>query len=257
MTEQIEDKKLPWPSRLANYSIFCVIFGSIFFAIGVSIELVGITSELSWVEFIAGIGLFIALFAFVSAFILSIISLLGMLLYRFKIPNFGKAFGVFISIMLLLALGFSIVYPAAKHAYIAAQEINCKHNIRLLMTNYHLYTEKYNKRLDKAQWCDYLQLYTVNDDNILMCPKDKVGPCSYAMNEGIPADANELPGDLVVLFESAPGWNRVGGADDVVTGRHSKPGANIAFADGHVEFVEAADIPNLRWTMDNRSVERQ
>ncbi|MHC4858232.1 MAG: H-X9-DG-CTERM domain-containing protein [Planctomycetota bacterium] len=70
------------------------------------------------------------------------------------------------------------------------------------------------------------------------------------MNENIPADAGELPGDLVLLFESAPGWNQVGGADDVVTDRHGKPGANIAFADGHVEFVKAEDIPILRWTVD-------
>ena len=72
------------------------------------------------------------------------------------------------------------------------------------------------------------------------------------MNENILADANELPSDLVIFFESAPGWNQTGGADDVVTDRHGEnnPGANVAFADGHVEFVEAEDIPNLRWTME-------
>jgi len=72
------------------------------------------------------------------------------------------------------------------------------------------------------------------------------------MNENIPADANDLPGDLVLLFESAPGWNQVGGVDDVVTDRHGEnnPGANIAFADGHVEFIKSEDIPNLRWTVD-------
>ncbi|MHC4553383.1 MAG: hypothetical protein ACYSUT_11570 [Planctomycetota bacterium] len=29
----------------------------------------------------------------------------------------------------------------------------------------------------------------------------------------------------------------------------------IAFADGRVELVEAEDIPNLRWTVDDSSVE--
>jgi prepilin-type processing-associated H-X9-DG protein len=72
------------------------------------------------------------------------------------------------------------------------------------------------------------------------------------MNENIPMDASELPGDLVLLFESAPGWNRTGGADDVVTDRHGEnnPGANIAFTDGHVEFVKSEDIPALRWAVD-------
>ncbi|MCI0498825.1 MAG: hypothetical protein L0Y36_03965 [Planctomycetales bacterium] len=72
------------------------------------------------------------------------------------------------------------------------------------------------------------------------------------MNENIPADANDLPPDLVLLFESAPGWNQTGGPEDVVTDRHDKnnPGANIAFADRHVEFVETQDIPALRWTIN-------
>ena len=82
------------------------------------------------------------------------------------------------------------------------------------------------------------------------CPADKTGPCNYAMNENIPADANDLPDDLVLLFESTPGWNQTGGVDDVVTDRHGKPGANIAFADGRVEFVKPEDIPNLRWTVE-------
>ena len=59
----------------------------------------------------------------------------------------------------------------------------------------------------------------------------------------------------MLLFEAAPGWNQVGGPDDVVIDRHSKPGANIAFADGRVEFVAAEDIPNLRWTVETEKSE--
>ena len=77
----------------------------------------------------------------------------------------------------------------------------------------------------KESWCDFIKT-TVEYDNAFKCYLDTVGPCSYAMNEGIPADANELPGDLVVLFESGPGWNTVGGADDVVTDRAQKTGSD-------------------------------
>lgn len=103
-------------------------------------------------------------------------------------------------------------------------------------------------------WCDLLKPYREDmNPKICLCPKDKTGPCSYAMNKNIPAEAKELPPDLVLLFESAPGWNQTGGSDDVVTDRHDKnnPGANIAFADGHVEFVKAEDIPKLRWTVED------
>ena len=114
----------------------------------------------------------------------------------------------------------------------------------------HLYHVDNNEQWpQKDVWFDVIKPY-YEDKEILQCPKDKTGPCSYAMNENIPADANDLPGDLVLLFESAPGWNQIGGADDIVTDRHGNSGANIAFAEGHVEFVEAEDIGNLRWTME-------
>jgi prepilin-type processing-associated H-X9-DG protein len=106
-----------------------------------------------------------------------------------------------------------------------------------------------------SDWCDLLDPYVEPDipsdlNPVYQCPVDEIGPCSYAMNENISADAEGLSADLVLLFESAPGWNQIGGADDLVTDRHKRPGANIACADGHVEFVETEDIPTLRWTVD-------
>jgi len=106
-----------------------------------------------------------------------------------------------------------------------------------------------------SDWCDLLGPYVEPDipsvlNSVYQCPVDETGPCSYAMNENIPADAKELPADFVLLFESAPGWNQVGGPDDLVIDRHERPGANIAFGDGHVEFIEPEDISTLRWTLD-------
>ena len=110
----------------------------------------------------------------------------------------------------------------------------------------------------RNRWCDFLhQEFDVTELRKFRCPEDILGPCSYAMNENIPADGKKLPDDLVILFEAAPGWNQVGGPDDVVTDRHGKPGANIAFADGHVEFVDAEVIPTLRWTLDDSGPKRQ
>ena len=100
-------------------------------------------------------------------------------------------------------------------------------------------------------WCDLIKpsLDEKDDEEYMKCPKDKIGPCSYAMNENIPDDATELPDDMVLLFESTPGWNQIGGSDDVITDRHKRPGASITFANGDIEFVKPEDIPNLRWTV--------
>jgi prepilin-type processing-associated H-X9-DG protein len=114
-----------------------------------------------------------------------------------------------------------------------------------------IHKNDYNGNISNpAKWCDILHQECDIDLDDFRCNYEPFGPSSYAMNENIPADTNELPGDLVLLFESAPGWNQIGGPDDVVTDRHGRPGANIAFADGHVEFVDADDIPTLRWTIE-------
>jgi len=140
--------------------------------------------------------------------------------------------------------------PSLERAYYLKMFI-CKDNVRDLNRSITFYHGVEDSLPSKDNWCELIKPYADYEDrNIFLCPADKIGPCSYAMNENIPADANELPGDLVLLFESAPGWNQTGGTDDVVTDRHGKPGANIAFADGRIEFVKPEDIPTLRWTVD-------
>ncbi len=161
----------------------------------------------------------------------------------------------FVVCFILLALIFAIILPAfrkAKDSGLGYVRTKCMANTRTIALTCIIYQDEECLWPEKAQWCDLTTPY----ENDYQCPTDNIGPCSYAMNENIPADANELPGDLVLLFESAPGWNTIGGSDDVVTDRHGGPGANIAFADGHVEFVEAEEIPNLRWTVENKSTER-
>lgn len=153
---------------------------------------------------------------------------------------------IFIFIFILL-----LFIPLSNHGHSSAytKRMVCLSNLHMLTISFYIYQEENSQYPVPDQWCDKIQYFEEGVHNYFLCPLDEVGPCSYAMNENIPADATELPDDLVILFESAPGWNQVGGPDDVVTDRHKNPGANIAFADGTVEFIEAEDIPNLRWTV--------
>ncbi len=146
---------------------------------------------------------------------------------------------------------FVLILPGINCEPVSAKKVLCMSNLKNLHLACLMYQEDTHQWPTKTNWCDALKPY-YKDDEIVRCPADKTGPCSYAMNENIPADANELPPDLVVLFESAPGWNSIGSADDVVTDRHNRPGANIVFADGHVEFVDPEDIPNLQWTIKDK-----
>ena len=169
-----------------------------------------------------------------------------------------RTFIILFVIIAIIALALSIIIPVLKRAYPTAKLIVCKSNIRQLDIAFLLYHEDNKMWAVKQDWCDLIKPYIGEENSrVFRCREDKTGPCSYAMNENIPADVNELPADLVVLFEAASGWNQIGGADDVVTDRHGKPGANIAFADGRVEFVAAEEIAGLRWTINDSSGQRQ
>lgn len=185
------------------------------------------------------------------AFIMGGISLTAYLCIKSKPFSQDRAIGgvVISGIFLMLSACF---LPAVKKPKdgVGYTRIMCMANMRSLAIACILYTDDNGTWPDKTNWCDSAKFY-LGDEDIFQCYIDKIGPCSYAMNVHIPVDAEELPGDLVLLFESAPGWNRVGGIDDVVTDRHERPGANIAFADGRVEFVEAAKIAELRWVVDD------
>ena len=160
-------------------------------------------------------------------------------------------------IVTLFSVFFYFVYSNLGASLAPPKRVICGTGLKQLVS-YCMYYEYDEERLPTpSRWCDILQPYNQQElpsalSPLFQCPMDNAGPCSYAMNENIPADANELPADLVLLFESASGWNQTGGVDDVVTDRHGdkRPGANIAFADGHVEFVPAEDIPTLRWTVE-------
>ena len=167
---------------------------------------------------------------------------------------------ILLKVVLVVAFFLTFFSLIRSHLYIKLappKRVVCGTGLKKL-NDYCMYYEHNERKLPaSSNWCDLLRPYAESKtpsilEPVYQCPVDKIGPCSYAMNENITADAKELPGDLVLLFESAPGWNQTGGADDVVADRHGEnnPGANIAFADGFVKFVPAEDIPTLRWTFE-------
>jgi prepilin-type processing-associated H-X9-DG protein len=58
------------------------------------------------------------------------------------------------------------------------------------------------------------------------------------------------PPDMVLLFDTHPGWNQSGGPELLTTDNHKGDGCNVLFVDGHVDFVKTEDLNKLRWTPD-------
>ena len=130
--------------------------------------------------------------------------------------------------------------------------IKCRAIMKSLGVAIHLYSEDSSGLIPtKKNWCELLREYEI--EYIFRCPKDQVGPCSYAMNQYLTGKLEDAPPDMVLLFESTPGLNQVSGPESVVTERHKKngePGCNILFVNVITEFVLAEDILNLRWKLD-------
>lgn len=101
-------------------------------------------------------------------------------------------------------------------------------------------------RVPLDNWCDSLVEYGL-DGSFLRCPRGDNGPSSYALNENL-AGAGDVESDMVVAFEAEPGWNQIGGRQDVKLDNHlPREGANVMFGDGRVRWVRPEDVNDLNW----------
>jgi prepilin-type processing-associated H-X9-DG protein len=161
-----------------------------------------------------------------------------------------------------IALMMAIMLPALAGARAMAQRTMCSANLKQLGLAMHTYAAVNDGKYPPAdKWCDLLIKYADVNERTFRC----VGAfgysgtrccrviagqklCSYALNKNIEKlDAN-APSDMVLLFETRPGWNQFGGPEILSTDNHRGEGCNILFNDGHVAFVKTKDLNDLKWT---------
>lgn len=126
----------------------------------------------------------------------------------------------------------------------------CAANLYSIRSCLHPYMNDYEGKLPSGEkWCDLLIEEADEPKNDFRCPGDSTGPCSYAMNAAVYRYATfwKVPWDMVLVFESEPGWNRVGGRADLTTRYHRSRGCMVLFADDTVGFVPTEELSNLRW----------
>jgi len=187
------------------------------------------------------------------AIIFGIISLILIAKSQGRLKGLGFAItGIVVPIAALpiVAILMGIMMPAMARARMVAQRIVCGQDMAVISKEMILYAEN-NKNKYPAidNWCDLLIQNNPNlIKRIFRCPCDKEGPSSYAINKNIEKLGLNSPPDMVLLFESKPGWNQSGGPELLTTENHHGEGCNIAFNDGHVKFVLTEDIKKLRWT---------
>jgi prepilin-type processing-associated H-X9-DG protein len=157
----------------------------------------------------------------------------------------------------VMALLMSILMPALTQARAMAQRVVCSQHLQSLGMSLQLYATDYNGKYPTPEkWCDLLIDYSDASKKSFECPaSEEKGQCNYAMNKNIEKvkNSSEVPGNMVLLFETHPGWNQAGGPELLNRKSHQGRGCNILFNDGHVDFIEAEDLNRLQWDVQKNS----
>jgi len=182
------------------------------------------------------------------------------------------------------------ISEAQQKTKLITQMIECDSLLSNLANAMIFYVNNGTYYLPKTNWSDALIENPCTHDESFRCQaSDAVqGESSYAMNKYIAGKRfSTLPSDVVLFFESDKGveagprttpitthpyfeewsvfgdynekmlvyknrFNQLGGPEDVAF-RHEQDGqrgCNIAFVDGHTEFVTEDRISGLRWTVE-------
>ena len=209
--------------------------------------LVAKTSKLAIAALVLGI-MTCTLITTLPAVILGIIALIKISKSRGQLKGTGLAItGIIIPcvwMLLVIPLMMGIMMPALARARTIAQRRVCAANMNQVAITMKMHADEHGKFPDPSNWCDALQPYYGNNQAILVCKSAVLGRSHYALNPNAKTDS---PPDMVLLFETGPGWNQSGGPELLSPDNHKGKGCNIVFCDFHFEFVRTEQFENLKW----------
>jgi prepilin-type processing-associated H-X9-DG protein len=215
------------------------------------------TSALAVTSLVLGIlGLFTCGATALFGLIFGIISLVKVSRSNGSLQGKGLALaGTILSgiFLFLLPIFAAMLLPALAAAKDKAQEITCINNEKQLSLAIRTYSGNHGNQFPPAAtWCDDIQTLVGSEKTFKCVAVNSDSRCDYAFNAKLDGlDLNKINPQTVVIFESDAGWNAHGGAGllpvSVRHGHRTKAVFVVAFADGHVEAVPAAQLDSLRW----------
>ncbi len=214
------------------------------------------TSGLAIASFVFGILSFCTFFiTALPAVVLGIVALVKIANSGGRLKGNGFAIaGIVVPVVagvFVLPLMLGITLPALARTRQVAFRMVCGTNMSQLGKVMLLYAGDYDEKYPTpSKWCDLLADYTELGPKTFRCKGASKGPCNYAMNENVAELGTSAPPDMVLLFETHPGWNQVGGPEILATENHQNDGCNVLFVDLHVEFVRTHALSDLRWKPD-------
>jgi prepilin-type processing-associated H-X9-DG protein len=157
---------------------------------------------------------------------------------------------VLVVLVPVVACLMGMLMPALSKAEEAAKQAVCIQNMHGLGKAMHFYTNNNDDKFPtQTKWCDLLIKYAEVPPESFRCKAAlQQGRCNYAMNKNLEnVDRRSAPSDMVLAFESSPGWNQSGGPELLTTDNHRGDSCTILFVDGHVELIEKQDLDELKW----------
>ncbi|MBL7214394.1 MAG: DUF4190 domain-containing protein [Phycisphaerae bacterium] len=217
-----------------------------------AMQVVPKTSGLAIAAFVMGLLSFCGLWPLLGlpAIICGIIALINISKSNGRFKGTGFAVTGLVIPVVLGPIMMAILMPALSHTRKIAMRVVCGTNLKGLSTAMIVYNDEYPM---PEAWCDLLMQEADVSPKSFQCPEEPEGSFSYAINKNVyEIEPGKMDAQMVVLFEANLGRNGVGGPEDLVLRheRNGRLGCNIAFADGHTEFVAEDRIAELQWTAE-------
>jgi prepilin-type processing-associated H-X9-DG protein len=234
----------PRTSKLAKISLMCILTSICLFVLFVYLRFVNAHNYIGK-HFVISIFVAVPVTSFMGL-ILGIAALIQ--ICKSNVPLSGSGLAV---IATVLSIIFILFISPNFTPYRPPSRLVCASTVKGLSTVIKVYAYDYNDRLPTIKsWCDLLIAHADVPPTAFVCPESdtKEGQSSYAFNINVDRmNLSQIPPDVVLVFETKPGWNQVGGPELLTTDNHKGRGCNIGFADGHTEFVKTEDLDTLRW----------
>ena len=214
------------------------------------------TSGLAIASFVLGILSLCTFFiTAIPAVIFGIVSLVKIGKSAGKLKGNGFAIaGIVVpavSVIFVLPLMLGIMMPALTRTRQVTFRMVCGINMSALGKAMRIYASDYDDEYPTlSKWCDLLIEHAEVSPMTFRCKGAPEGPCNYAMNKYIEELGTASPPDMVLLFETHPGWNQSGGPHILNPDNHEGDGCHILFVDSHVAFVKTEHLDDLKWKPD-------
>jgi len=189
----------------------------------------------------------------IPSIILGIVALVKISQSRGQSKGTGLAItGIALPVIFLpvVAILMGILMPALLRTRQLALRVHCTANMSNLGKDMLIYTNDHDSFPSTLKWCDLLIEHTDTTRPTFHCIASATPPhtCNYAMNKNIENfDTGNAPPDMVLLFETKPGWNQAGGPELLSTDNHQGEGCNVLFIDGSVRFIRTRNLDELKW----------